>query len=152
MSGYTKETYEKRRGQISLGRILWYDRQRGFGFIHTEDHEDIFLSSYWLGKGTERHISVGALVSFIPAEYEGKYVASDLTVLDQFPCGWVIRLPGGPEITISSIKRIRFDGVKVTFISESKDKYEITDQDLSNSAGITLKEYWDNLNQSLFSI
>ena len=77
---FSKSDYETYQGQIMLGRVADYDFMRGYGFILTECGHDIFVSTYDLGK-LQYSLKLGVTVRFIPVERDGKYYATNVSVV-----------------------------------------------------------------------
>ena len=150
---YTTEMYEKNNGKISYGRILNFDHMRGYGFIRTEEGADIFLSSYNLNKNLERHMTIGALVSFIPELYGDAYSAANIKLIEEFPAGKELEVPNGEMFRLKNIKSIGYsrDGVPNLYITTRKGKTtSITaDATLTNEC---LAEYWKSIYKKLFTV
>ena len=162
MSKYTKKMYERNRGNLSYGRVVTYNKAKGFGFIRTEDGPDLFLSSHYLSRRDEKHVTVGALVSYIVDEYKGRYVASHVTILEEFPCGKTIALPNGKLLQIKNIKTV---GTKKTDDSEDSyiqsiyfamkggDEFTVVADDFDTDPKKEreiLEKYWENIKKKLF--
>ena len=89
---FDEKDFEKYSGQTMYGRIKEYSHSRGYGFIFTEEGKDIFVSSYELGK-LEDKISVGTTVKFTPKQWKERYVASDITIVENVGYNEVIKCP-----------------------------------------------------------
>ena len=107
----TEEDVIRNNGAVMYGRVRQYANKDGYGFIHTEDKKDIFVSSYVLGKKEDK-FRVGALVSFIPVMYEGKVVADEIKILEVFPSGDVLQLPNGKYLPVKRVTKYGYVGGK----------------------------------------
>lgn len=123
-------------GKVMLGRIRAYSTQQGYGYILTEEGNDLFVSSRALGK-TEKKIAVGSIVKFKVGEYNGKPVATEIEVLKKYKNDVsMLDLPDGVRVAIKSIikfgKTNAFSVVKKNGITEEDLKehgYSIKDLD-----------------------
>lgn len=123
-------------GKSMYGRILSYDRTKGYGFIRTEDGSDLFVSSYGFGKN-ERKAVIGAYVKFTVAEKNGKAVAEGVSIVQKFKDG--ISRIGLPNEMFMPIKNIikfgRSNGLEeiekigVTAADLKEHGYEVKDLD-----------------------
>lgn len=162
MGTYTKMMYERNREKVSYGRIVTYNKARGFGFIRTEDGPDLFVSSHQISRRDEKHMTVGALVSYIVDEYKGRYVASHVTILVEFPCGKTIALPNGKLLQIKNIKTVGTKKIEnqrdsyiqsIYFAMKGGDEFTVVadDFDTDPSKGREkLGEYWENIKKKLY--
>ena len=164
MGTYTKKMYERNKEKLSYGRVVTYNKAKGFGFIRTEDGPDLFVSSHQLSRQNEKHMTVGALVSYIVDEYKDRYVASRVTILEEFPCGNTIALPNGKLLQIKNIKTV---GTKkkdeqgelfiqsIYFAMKGGDEFTVVADDFDTNTGKgseKLGEYWENVKKRLFAL
>lgn len=155
---YTKEMYERNMGKISYGRIMSWDNSRGYGFIRTEGKTDIFLSSYNINKKDAKKLVVGALVSFLPDMYNGKYVATEVSVVEQYPEGDKFVLPNGTEIDVKHVTTFRFkrneDGEPCIFFYMHKNGvYTLCEQDARKTNDMfDIEKYMGYLKRRMFKI
>lgn len=84
------------------GRIKNYSRVDGFGFIYDEEGNDVFISSYQLGR-RDHKVHIGTLVKFQKIKKDGRIVADNVEVEDRFPNGNTFKLPDGNEIGLRHI-------------------------------------------------
>lgn len=150
---YTTEMYKKNNGKVSYGRVLNYDHMKGYGFIHTEEGADIFLSSYNLSNKQDRHITVGALVSFVPELYGSAYSASQITIINEYPAEKELELPNGDIIRLKNIKNIGYSkkGSPCLYIATRKGK-KIRITAGSEISDGSLAEYWKSTYKKLFTV
>lgn len=99
----SKKDVDLNNGALMYGRIRKYSRSNGFGFICTENGKDIFLSSYDLCD-SEKKYCIGSLVSFIPAFYKEKIIASNVLLLNKYPSGCKFYLPNGLNLSVKNIQ------------------------------------------------
>lgn len=164
MGTYTKKMYERNRGKLSYGRVVTYNKAKGFGFIRTEDGPDLFLSSHHLSRRDEKHVTVGALVSYIVDEYKGRYVASYVTILEEFPCGKTIALPDGKLLQIKNIKTVGTQKKddqghsyiqSIYFAMKGGDEFTVVADDFDTEpeeGREKLGEYWEKVKKKLFTL
>lgn len=164
MGTYTRKMYERNRGKLSYGRIVTYNKAKGFGFIRTEDGPDLFVSSHYLSNRDEKHMTVGALISYIVTEYNGRYVASHITILEEFPCGKTIALPNGKLLQIKNIKTVGTNKIEnqensyiqsIYFAMKGGDEFNVVadDYDTELEKGREkIGEYWENVKKKLFAL
>lgn len=50
--------------QMETGKIVWYDRKKGYGFIAGPDGSDIFIHHSSLASDCPKELDEGDLVSF----------------------------------------------------------------------------------------
>ena len=90
-----------------VGRILSFDRMKGYGFIRTSNEEDIFLSSYYVTRGTWKRISVGDYVQFVVGRNEfnpkNLVIATDVIVTKKMPRHLPILMPNHEELEVRHI-------------------------------------------------
>lgn len=104
---FDEKDFEKYTGQTMYGRIKEYSHSRGYGFIFTEEGKDLFVSSYELGK-LEDKISVGTTVRFTPKQWKERYVASDITIVENVGYNEVIKCPNGIKIKPRNLEKIGY--------------------------------------------
>lgn len=163
MGTYTRKMYERNKGKLSYGRVVTYNKAKGFGFIRTEDGPDLFVSSHQISRRDEKHMTVGALISYIVTEYNGRYVASHVTILEEFPCGKTIPLPNGKLLQIKNIKTVgtkKTAGTQETlksvyFAMKGGDEFTVVaddfDADLEKGRE-KIGKYWENVKKKLFAL
>lgn len=129
----TEEEVIQNNGAFMYGRVRQYANRDGYGFIHTENKKDIFVSSYTLGK-KEKHFRVGALVKFIPIIREGKIIADEIIILEKFPSGEVLQLPNGKTISVGRICKFGYVGWKQVLANINQTEEQMIE------AGYTYKD------------
>ena len=101
-----KRVTKSQLGNVMVGRILSFDRLRGYGFIRTSTGEDILLSSYDVSKRVWNKICIGDYARFVVGEKEGKHnsiVAINTTIIKKMPSHLTITLPNYEELGIRYI-------------------------------------------------
>ncbi len=73
-----------RRGHVPTGKVKFYDKGKGFGFVSRDDGGDVFVPSSALPAGIEE-LKAGARVEFGVAAGKRGEQALSLTVLDAPP-------------------------------------------------------------------
>ena len=71
---FGRDDYNKYKGQEMYGRIVSYNKNKGYGFIYTEIGKEIFASSYNFKKN-DHHVNIGDTVKFIPGKSEDRIIA-----------------------------------------------------------------------------
>ncbi len=100
---FLQEDYMKSK-EGTYGRVSEYSRARGYGYIYTESGKQIFLSSYNINTRLEKKLRLGTTVKLIPEEREGRFVATQISIIDQMPEGF-IKLTDQVSIPYKDIKR-----------------------------------------------
>ena len=93
-------------GNIMEGRILSFDRLKGYGFIRTSTDKDILFSSYSMPKNVWKKISVGDYVEFVVEKGGGagnSVVAKHTTIIKKMPRQLSIVLPNHEELEVRHI-------------------------------------------------
>lgn len=96
-------------GNTLVGRILSFERVRGYGFIRTIEDEDIFFSSYDVPKNIWNRISVGDYVKFVVGanvNADKPVVAKNLTITKKMPRHLSIVMPNCEELEIRHIYQL----------------------------------------------
>lgn len=90
-----KRISETQIGKTMVGRILSFDRIRGYGFIRASTEEDIFLSSYYVPKNVWKKLSVGDYVEFVVSRNgdTNHVMAGNTTITKKMPKELSITLP-----------------------------------------------------------
>lgn len=92
------------QNQHMYGRVREYSKKDGYGFIHGEDNQDIFCSSYnFKNARAEKNICVGAIVKYNVTEREGKLCANEIEIVNRYPEGNMITLPNGTMLKLKHI-------------------------------------------------
>ena len=47
----------KVRWKVPIGKVRWYDKDRGFGFVSNPDGEDVYIGKNVLPKGVEELVT-----------------------------------------------------------------------------------------------
>jgi cold shock CspA family protein len=98
-----KRVSKREIGEKLRGRIISYNRRKGFGFIRTEHDSDILVSSYELGD-LENEIVVGSTVEFTIGTYEEKTTATNIRILEKYKNDKkTYEMPNGVVIKVSDI-------------------------------------------------
>lgn len=157
---YSKEMYEENNGAVVYGRVISYNYKRGYGFVRAENGADLLLSTYNLSKNDSRKIVVGALVSFIPELYNDGYTATEVMILDLYPCGKEIVLPNGEKLWFKEIQSYGFKkdkkGIPFIYFARRGGKSSlvypshIKQNDVYQKGNIY--KYWKDLNQTLTKV
>lgn len=119
-----KQNYDftKYDGETMYGRVRCYSMKRGYGFITTEVGTDIYLSSYDLQGNMKRKINIGTTLRFIPIVRNGRYVASNVEIIDNSVAAENVYLPNGEQIPVKIIEKITFstgaNTLKIKGVSE----------------------------------
>ena len=119
-------------GNTLVGRILSFERVRGYGFIRTQSGEDIFLSSYDVPNCVWKRISVGDYVEFTVGKNEklgSPIIATSTTIIKKMPRDLAIKLPNGEELKIRYIcqygkKSLIKDGFKDLYPDYADDSFD----------------------------
>ena len=93
-------------GNTLTGRILSFDRLRGYGFIRTSTSEDILFSSYDVPSCVWKRISVGDYVEFVVGKNEETHnlvVATNTTIIKKMPRDLTITMPNHEELEVRHI-------------------------------------------------
>ena len=93
-------------GKTMFGRILPFERVRGYAFIRTSTNEDIFLSSYEVPKNVWKTLCVGDYVKFVVGENvnaKKPVVAKNATIIKKMPRHLSITLSTGEELEVRHI-------------------------------------------------
>ena len=101
-----KRVSKSQIGKTMVGRILSFERLRGYGFIRTSTGEDIFLSSYDVPNCVWRRICVGDYVEFVVGNRSGNsypVVATHTTVTKKMPKYLSIMMPNQEELEVRHI-------------------------------------------------
>lgn len=69
---------------MPTGKVKWFDAEKGFGFIHGDDGEDVFLPASALPEG-ETSVKGGTRVEFGTAVSRGKTQALSVQILEKRP-------------------------------------------------------------------
>ena len=69
---------------MPTGKVKWYDAERGFGFLATDDGEEVFVHASALPAGTDT-LKPGTKVEFGVAEGRRGQQALSVQVLDPLP-------------------------------------------------------------------
>ena len=111
---FSEKDYEKYKGETMYGRVMFYNRAKGFGVVHTELGNNIFLSSYDLGKKLEKKICVGMLFRFTPEQRGDKFAASNIEVIKTPEVDEKYILPNGVDLRKCAIKELEYvPGIRV---------------------------------------
>jgi cold shock CspA family protein len=95
-------------GKTMTGRIMTFDRMKGYGFIRTPTSEDIFLSSYDVSRNVWKKISVGDYVEFVVGENvdaSKPVVAKNTTIIKKMPRCLSIKMPNNEELEVRYINQ-----------------------------------------------
>ena len=100
-----KRVSKSQIGDTMTGRMLSFERVRGYGFIRTSTNQDIFLSSYGVPRNIWKKISVGDYLEFVVGinEKNDKVVATNVTIIKKMPRLFSILLPSGEELEVRHI-------------------------------------------------
>ena len=94
-------------GETLVGRVLFFDRMKGYGFIRTSTGEDIFLSSYYVSKSFWKRISVGDYVQFVVGKNEhnpnNPVLATEVTITRKMPRRLCITMPNHERLEVKCI-------------------------------------------------
>ena len=93
-------------GGLMTGRILSFDRLKGYGFIRTADNEDILFSSYDVPKNIWKRISVGDYVKFVVGSNDdtnNPVVATNTTIIKKMPRHLTIIMPNHENLEVRHI-------------------------------------------------
>lgn len=92
-------------GKEMQGRVKSYNKNKGYGYIFTENGYDLFLSFHDIKEG-DSNIFVGTVVKFTVGKYNGRLVAQDVSIIESYKDGVeTILLPNGKELKIKKIIR-----------------------------------------------
>lgn len=71
---------------MPIGKVRWYDKDRGFGFVSNPDGEDVYIGKNVLPKGVEELVT-GQRLEYDYADGRPGPQALRIKVLDQGPRG-----------------------------------------------------------------
>lgn len=92
--------------ECHYGRIKENRRKDGYGFIYSEDGNDIFYSSYnFKTKRSEKNACVGATVKYKLTTHEERLCATEIEVIEKYPEGNIITLPNGKVLNLHCIRK-----------------------------------------------
>lgn len=92
------------KGDRMVGRILSFNRAKGFGFIRTADGRDIFLSSYDVPNSVWKKISIGDYMEFVVGGVDPNSVtATNAVVTKKMPRHLSIELPNNEKLEVRHI-------------------------------------------------
>lgn len=119
-------------GSILVGRIVSFDRLKGYGFIRTLTGEDILLSSYDMPECIWKKICVGDYVRFLVSQSEkvkSSIVATGTTIIKKMPSHLTITLPNYEKLEIRHIYQyartsLAKDGYKELYPGFSDQSFE----------------------------
>ena len=119
-------------GTSMAGRILTFDRMKGYGFIRTSENEDIFFSSYDVPKNIWKKISVGDYVEFIVGDNKNikkPVIARNATIVKKMPRHLSIVMPNHEELEVRHInqfgkKTLIEDGYKKLYPNYPDESFE----------------------------
>lgn len=104
-----KRVSKSQIGKTKVGRVLSFDRLKGYGFIRTSEGEDIFFSSYDVPNNIWKRISIGDYVEFIVGENSVNpvkpVVAKRLNIIKKMPRQLSVTMPNGEELMVRYISR-----------------------------------------------
>lgn len=66
---------------MSTGKVLWFDRAKGYGFISSEDGSDVFVHYSAISPDVLSSLQSGVKVSFLVKQGEKGLSASEVTVI-----------------------------------------------------------------------
>lgn len=82
---YERHPYDEDRGAtVPTGKVKWFDSDKGFGFVASDEGEDVFLHASSLPEGMTT-IKPGTRIDFGVAEGRRGKQALSVTVLDAAP-------------------------------------------------------------------
>ena len=70
------------RGKV-LGRVKWFNNEKGYGFIEYKENEDIFVHYSTINHEGYKTLSEGQLVEFTLLETSKGYQAVDVTPIKE---------------------------------------------------------------------
>ena len=76
----------KVRWKVPIGKVRWYDKDRGFGFVSNPDGEDVYIGKNVLPKGVEELVT-GQRLEYDYADGRPGPQALRIKVLDEGPRG-----------------------------------------------------------------
>lgn len=106
---FTDNEYEKYNGTRMFGKIRTYFYDKGYGYIRTETGSDIFVSSWNFEGKSEKKLYLFSTVRFTPArKKDGRYYAANVELLERYPEGRLLTLPGGKEVPVKWLLDINY--------------------------------------------
>ena len=102
---FTNENYIETKHKHLFGRIVYYDRKKNFGYIHTKYGTNIhFRKINVVDEFNKTQLIIGAAVRFKVGIYDGIYTAYQVSITSKFPCGRILNLPNNKWINFQNIK------------------------------------------------
>jgi CspA family cold shock protein len=83
-SGRVRRSRTKKVDYVPTGKVKWYDKEKGFGFLAGEDGQEVFLPKSSLPEGVTE-LKAGTRVEFGVADGRKGAQALGLRVLDKTP-------------------------------------------------------------------
>ncbi len=124
-----------RAENYKYGRIVDNNHMKGFGFLVSDDGEELFFSSY-SENVRYRHspFRVGSIVSFEIGSHNGRRVAVNVKLIERYPEGKEILLPNGESVRL---KRLRKFGI--SYGKHNMDSLGLSEDELREH-GYSLKD------------
>jgi cold shock protein len=66
-----------------LGRVKWFNNEKGYGFIEYKENEDIFIHYSAINKEGYKTLTEGQLVQFTLVETSKGYQAIDAKIVEE---------------------------------------------------------------------
>ncbi|NLA33642.1 MAG: cold shock domain-containing protein [Tenericutes bacterium] len=66
-----------------LGRVKWFNNEKGYGFIEYKENEDIFIHYSAINKEGYKTLSEGQVVQFTLVETSKGYQAIDAKIVEE---------------------------------------------------------------------
>lgn len=66
-----------------LGRVKWFNNEKGYGFIEYKENEDVFIHYSAINKEGYKTLTEGQLVQFTLVETSKGYQAIDAKIVEE---------------------------------------------------------------------